>query len=147
LSVAPTHFGRCRERLESAIGKACDPELPWPGRVGATIRAALDLAAADPDAGRTLTEGSGHRGVDDEEFAGLVDYLAGLLARDAPPRNQRLPDAPTVVIRACRQVNLVLESGPGAGLAAIAPDLTFLALMPYLGFAEARHWSQPSAAA
>jgi hypothetical protein len=147
VSGATTYFGRCRERLELVIGSACGTDAEWPARVGAAVRAALELAATDPEAGRTLTEGAGHRGVDDEEFATLVDHLAGLLTRGAPPRNERLPDAPTVVIRIARQINLELEARGGHKLAAIAPDLTFLALMPYLGFAEARRWAQPTAAA
>jgi hypothetical protein len=142
-----THFGRCRERLEIAIEAACEGQSGWPARVAAGVRAAVALAAADPDLGRTLTEGAGHRHHDDEEFAALVDHLAQLLARGAPPRNRRLPDAPTVVIRIARQVNLELEAGRVAALPSIAPDLTFLALMPYLGFAAARRWSQPTATA
>jgi hypothetical protein len=142
-----THFGRCRQRLEEAIEAACGNQESWPAHVASGVRAAVELAAADPDLGRTLTEGAGHRHHDDEEFAALVDQLAELLARDAPPRNRRLPDAPTVVTRIARQVNLELEAGRAAALPAIAPDLTFLALMPYLGFAAARRWSQPTATA
>jgi hypothetical protein len=142
---APTHFGRCRARLERAIGQACQGADGWPAAVAASVRAALALAASDPDAGRTLTAGAGRRGPDDEGFAELVDHLAALLGRDAPPRHARLPDARTVIVRIARQVNLELESGRGEDCEAIASDLTFLALMPYLGFAEARRWSQPTA--
>jgi hypothetical protein len=140
------HFERCRRRLELAIAEACAGQASWPGKVGAALRAALELAAADPDTGRTLTEGAGSR-QEDEEFAAMVASLASWLGRDAPPRNQRLPDAPTVVSRIARQVNLELEAGRAASLVDIAPDLTFLALMPYLGFAGARRWSQPTATA
>lgn len=142
-----TYFGHCRERLEAAIEEACEGQVGWPARVSCAVRAALGFAAADPDAGRTLTEGARLHRRENEEFAVLVDRLAAQLARGAPPRNQRLPDAATVVTRIARQVNLELEAGRGPTLAAIAPDLTFLALMPYLGFAEARRWAQPTAAA
>lgn len=142
-----THFGRCRERLEVAIAEACEGRADWPARVAAAVRAVVELAAADLDVGRTLTEGAGHRHDDNEEFVSLVEHLATLLARDAPPRNRRLADAPTVVARIARQVNLELEAGRGPSLPSIAPDLTFLALMPYLGFADARRWSQPTATA
>ena len=142
-----THFGRCRRRLEVAIEEACEGHASWPARVAAAVRAAVELAATDPDAGRTLTEGAGRRRDDDEELLALVDRLATLLDRGAPPRNRRLPDASALVMRIARQVNLELESGRGSALPAVAPDLTFLALMPYLGFAEARRWSQPTAAA
>ncbi len=109
------------------------------------MRAALELAAVDPDTARTLTEAAG-RHPEDDEFAAMVDDLAAWLDAEAPPRNPRLPDAPTVVIRVARQVNLKLEAaGRGPSVDSVAADLTFLALMPYLGFAEARRWSQPTA--
>lgn len=142
-----SHFGRCRQHLEAAIEGACEGQADWAARVAAAVRAAVDLAAAEPDVGRTLTERAGHRHDDDEEFQALVDHLAAMLIHGAPPRNRRLPDASTVVTRIARQVNLELEAGRARSLPAIAPDLTFLALMPYLGFADARRGSQPTATA
>lgn len=142
-----THFGHCRRRLELAIEEACEAQATWPARVAAAVGAAVELAAEDPDAGRTLTEGAGRRRGDDEELQAMVDHLAALLEHGAPPRNRRLPAAPTLVMRIARQINLELEAGRGPTLPAVAPDLTFLALMPYLGFAEARRWSQPTATA
>jgi len=142
-----THFGRCRRRLEFAIEEACQGQATWPARVAAAVGAAVELAAADPDAGRTLTEGAGRRHGDDEELLALVDRLAALLESGAPPRNRRLPAAPTLIMRIARQINLELEAGRGPDLPVVAPDLTFLALMPYLGFAEARRWCQPTATA
>jgi hypothetical protein len=142
-----TQFGRCRLRLEAAIEEACEGQTSWPARVAAAVRAAVELAAANPDVGRILTERAGRRHDDDGEFLALVDHLAALLANGAPSRNRRLPDAPKVVTRIARQVNLELEAGSSSTLAAVVPDLTFLALMPYLGFADARRWSQPTATA
>lgn len=142
-----THFGRCRRRLEVAIEEACEGQATWPARVAAAVGAAVELAAADPDAGRTLTEGAGRLHGDDEELLALVDRLATLLEHGAPPRNPRLPAAPTLVLRIARQINLELEAGRGPTLSTVTPDLTFLVLMPYLGFAEARRWSQPTATA
>jgi hypothetical protein len=139
-----TQFDRCRRRLEFAIEEACEGQVTWPARVAAAVRAAVELAAADPDAGRTLTAGAGPRHGDDKELLALVDRLATLLESGAPPRNRRLPAAPTLVMRIARQINLELEAGRGPTLPAVTPDLTFLALMPYLGFAEARRWSQPA---
>jgi hypothetical protein len=139
-----THFGRCQARLEAAIDEACAGRASWPEKVAAAIRAALEHAAREPEGGRTLTEAAG-RHPEDEEFEAMVERLASRLAAGAPPRNPRLPDAPTVVARIARQVNLELEAGREDHLAEVAPDLTFLALMPYLGFAEARRWSQPTA--
>jgi hypothetical protein len=139
---------RCGERLERAVADACEREGDWPSAVSAGIRAALELAAADPASALVLTERASSRWREDEpEFVALVDRLAALLSRGAPPRNPRLPDARAVVARIAMQVNLELEAGQGRRLTELAPDLTFLALMPYVGFAGARRGSQSTATA
>jgi hypothetical protein len=139
-----THFGRCRSRLERVVEEASKEQSSWPAKVRAAIGAAVELAGTDLDLGRTLTEAAG-RHPEDEEFASMVDRLAAWLERGAPGRNPRLPDAPTVVRRIARQVNLELEEGRDPASGSLGPDLVFLALMPYLGFAEARRWAQPTA--
>jgi hypothetical protein len=139
-----THFGRCRDRLELAIEEASGAQSSWPAKVRAAIGAAVELAATDLDLGYTLTEAAG-RHPEDGEFASMVDRLAAWLERGAPSRNPRLPDAPTIVRRIARQVNLELEAGRDPSSGSLGPDLVFLALMPYLGFAEARRWAQPTA--
>ncbi len=142
--VAPD-FARCRERLERAVAAACAGRRDWPSAVAAGVHAAVRFAAADPEAALTLTARAAARWQAREpEYVAAVDHFARLLSANAPPRNPRLPDAPAVVARIFRQVNLELEAGRAAELTEVAPDLTFLALMPYLGFAGARHWSQPA---
>jgi len=141
-------FGRCRCRLERAVAGSCEPRAGWPSSVVAAIHAAIELAAADPGAALTLTDRAGARWRRREpEFVAMVDHFARLLSRGAPPRNPRLPDPRAVVARIARQVNLQIEAGRAGELREIAPDLTFLALLPYVGFAGARHWSAVPAAA
>jgi hypothetical protein len=143
-----TEFGRCRARLELAVANACDHDLDWPSAVVAGVHAAVEFAAADPAAALVLTAATNGRPSDGApEFGALVDHFARLLSRAAPPPNPRLPDAPVVIARIARQVKLQIEVGRSERLMEIAPDLAFLALMPYVGYASARRWSQPVATA
>lgn len=145
---AAAEFERCRARLEKAVADSCGPDAEWPDAVAAGIHAALEFAAGDPAAARVLTAGAIARERGEEpHFAAMVDHLAGLLSAGAPPPNPRLPDALGVITRIARQVNLEIEAGRAREMIQIAPDLTFLALLPYLGFSEARRWAQPTATA
>lgn len=145
---AATEFGHCRGRLERAVAAACVPGGDWAGNVSRAIAAVIAFAAADPAAALTLTGRASSRWREREpEFTAMVEDFAALLDHGAPPRNPRLPDAAAVVARIARQVNLQLEAGRAEETADLAPDLTFLALMPYVGFAGARRWAQPTATA
>jgi hypothetical protein len=145
---AAGEFARCRARLEEAVAGSCEPGAEWPDAVAAGIQAALEFAAADPAAARVLTVGAIAREQGQEpHFAAMVDHLAGLLGAGAPPPNPRLPGAPGVITRIARQVNLEIEAGRVGEMIEVAPDLTFLALLPYLGFSEARRRAQPTATA
>jgi hypothetical protein len=141
-------FDRCRERLERAVAESCEPHEDWPHAVTGAIYAALEFAAADPAAALVLTASAvARRHQPEPAFVAMVDHFAALLGRGAPPPNPRLPDAATVVTRIARQVNLQVEAGRVEEMMEIAPDLTFLALMPYLGFTGARRWSHPTTTA
>jgi hypothetical protein len=141
-------FDRCRARLEQAVAASCELHEDWPSAVTGGIYAALEFAAADPAAALLLTGNAiARRHEPEPAFVAMVDHFAGLLGRGAPPPNPRLPDAATLLTRIARQVNLQIEAGRVGEMMEIAPDLTFLALMPYLGFSEARRWSHPTATA
>lgn len=141
-------FERCRERLERAVTAAGGVGGDWSGGVARGIHAVLEFARADPAAALVLSDRATTRWRRREPaFAAMVDRFAALLERGAPPRNPRLPDAHTLVALVARQVNLGIEAGRAGQLLEIEPDLTFLALFPYLGFAEARRRAQPTAIA
>jgi hypothetical protein len=135
----PERFATCRERFERAIAGTCEEAGDWPGSVVRGVYAALELAVEDPAAALVLSERSAARWRErDPDFAAMVDRFAAMLDRDAPPPNPRLPDAHGVVLCIASQVSLRIEVGRGEELMEIAPDLAFLALLPFVGFAEAR---------
>jgi hypothetical protein len=142
------HFAACQERLELAIADACEAAGDWRGAVVGGVYAALELAAEDPAAALVLSERPAARWKEREpSFVAMVERLAALLSRDAPPSNPRLPAAETIVLCIARQVSLRIEVGRGEEMMEIAPDLAFLALMPFVGYAEARRCAQLTATA
>lgn len=135
----PERFAACQERLEQAVAEACEQAGDWQGAVVRGVYAALELAAEDPGAALILSERSTARWRErDPAFVAMVDRFATMLGRDAPPSNPRLPDAQGVVLCIASQVSLRIEVGRGEEMMEIAPDLAFLALLPFVGFAEAR---------
>lgn len=141
-------FAGCRARLELEVGRACAREREWSRRIVAGVYAALEYAAADPAAALVLTERATVRWKRREpEFTAMVERFARRLARGAPAANPRLPDPETVVVCLARQVNQRIEAGRAAQMMEIAPDLAFLALLPFVGYAGAQRCSQPTAVA
>lgn len=141
-------FAEARARLELAVGAACESHEEWSARITAGVYAAIELAAADPDGALVLTKQASARWRRREpDFASMVICFARRLAHGAPPANPRLPDPHVVVVCLARQVNQRIEAGHAAQMMEIAPDLAFLALLPFVGFSGAQRWSQPSAVA
>jgi hypothetical protein len=138
-------FRRCRKRLERRIDRACDPDQPWPARASAGIHAALDFARTDPTAAWVLTVHATVRRLDGgATFGEMVDRLAGIFSRGAPEPRQPPPLSPeNVVIRIARQAHRQIEAGET--VVDISADLIFFALTPYVGYAEAKRWSERGA--
>jgi hypothetical protein len=135
--------------LQDAVSTACGEQAEWQAKVAAGIRAALEFAAADPAAVHALTIDARRQAPDDGNRAEeVVRYFAGMLGNVAPAE-RRFPistdegtiEAIAMVIRG------QLLSGTTDELPELAPDLTYLALMPYMGLAEARRRTEalPSA--
>jgi hypothetical protein len=141
-------FEACRAALERTVRTSCAGEEEWPRTIVAAIDAALEFAAESPTAAQVLTERAGERWKEREpHFTAMVERLAELLARGAPPANPRLPTPQGVVLCIVKLVNLRVESRRPHEVTKIAPDLAFLALLPFVGFAGAQRWSQQTAAA
>lgn len=132
-------FGQLRIRLETA----CAGQPDWPSGTAAAIGAALELAAADPDAVRVLvTDALAEGKVGFAHYERLISYLCDLLrpGRDECPGAERLPAeteralAGGVAMLVAQRVDL----GRYAELPALAPEAIQFVLTPYLGIDEAR---------
>jgi hypothetical protein len=129
--------------IEAAIVDHCAPELEWPARIAAGIRAALAFTAANPDAARALMIDSR---VDESEEAGdylrMIGRFAEMLGQQAP-HAQRLPASSdrAVVSAIATIVSSHVRAGTIERLANGGTDMIFLVLLPYVGFEEASRWS------
>jgi hypothetical protein len=130
--------------LQEAIARACAGKTPWEAKVAAGVRAALEFAAAHPDATRALTirarREAGEAGDREQE---LIRYFSRLLG-DVTPAEVRYPISTDegLIESIATAVRGHLVSGDAGGLPALAPELTYLALMPYTGMAGARRWAE-----
>ena len=136
-------FAGSLEQLHIAVSGGWGSEGEWAARFAASIRAALAFAIANPDAARALTVRS--RGADADEYQ---DLIAGFSARlsQVPPADLR-PAASTdtaVVSSIASVVGDHVRSDRIERLDEVAPDLVCLALLPYVGFDEARRWADRS---
>jgi hypothetical protein len=126
--------------LQGAVSAACGREAEWEAKVAAGIRAALEFAAAEPAAVHALTIDARRQAQEAGDRAEeVVRYFAEMLERVAPAE-KRFPistDEGTVESIAM-VIRGQLIAGTTGELPQLAPELTYLALMPYTGLAEAR---------
>ena len=135
--------------LQGAVSRACARQVEWEAKVCAGIRAALDFCAAEPLAARALTinarrqdgVGEGH---EQELFNYFADQLAGVTpdeARFPISTDEGVIESISVAVRG----HLIADTAEQ--LPELAPELVYLALMPYTGLAGARHWAESHALA
>ena len=136
-------FDSAFARLQVQIESACVAEAGWPAQVAAGIQAALEFAASDPLAARTLTTAAlagGRAGYDryDRMISHLSEWL--LPGRDLRPEGKRLPEITekAMVGGVAMLVAQRVDLGRQAELPALVPEAVQFALTPYLGTAEAR---------
>jgi hypothetical protein len=138
-TAAVENFESAIARIESTVLAACDQAAEWPAGVTAGIHAALDFMIANPAAARTLTIDSRSGGAEqDADYAEMIGRFAALLGAGAP-RSDRQPASSdrSVVSVIAAIVSCHVRTGTVDSLSDGDPDLVFLALLPYLGFAEA----------
>jgi hypothetical protein len=132
-------FGSAIARIERAVVESCDERAEWPARIAAGINSATDFMVANPAAARALAVQS--RSGEDAGDAGYVEMIgrfAGLLGAGAP-RPERLPASSdeAIVTLIAAIFSCHVRAGTVDALSSRDPDLVFLALLPYVGFAEA----------
>lgn len=122
--------------------RACKAEAEWPAQVSAGIYAGVDFAVANPELARSLTIDVAAELGSPSDYERLVSRLAGLIQVRAPV-GARLPGATDEALVG-GMVGLVgdhIRLGRYARLRELRPELVLLALLPYLGFAEAQRWA------
>jgi hypothetical protein len=129
--------------IEGAVVESCAAHSEWPARIAAGINGAIEFAISNPAVARKLAVDS--RAVAPPEgstYPEMIQRLSALLGAGAP-RSERLPASSdeSIVWVIAAIVSCHVRSGTVDSLAEGDPDLVFLALLPYVGFAEACRWS------
>lgn len=126
-------FSASFDQLEREVRKACARHVEWEARVSAGIMAVLEFAAVNPAETRVLTVWGAGRG--DE----VIVYFSQLLTQVAPVE-RRFPISTdrAVVESIAMMVRSHLLASSTDELPGLAPDMVYLALMPYTGLEGAR---------
>jgi hypothetical protein len=128
--------------LQQAVLDACRRQVKWEAKIVAGIDAALDFAAANPAKAIALTVNARRPAFGDRNpeqvvlahFAGLLDEVAPA-ERPLPVSTNR-----SVVESIAALVRGHLLAGTEDQLPEVAPDLVYLALLPYLGLEGTKRW-------
>jgi hypothetical protein len=132
-------FGRLVESLEAAVAAACAAREEWPEQIAAGVYAGVDFAIDHPALADALAGTERSPDSPDAAYHRVIERLARLISRDAPV-GSRLPGSTDEALVA-GIVGLVgdhLRVGRPDDLRQLRPDLVLIALLPYLGFDEAR---------
>jgi len=132
--------------LELAVVDACSRDGEWPAQVAAAIYAGVDFAIAHPVIAQLVTVEEDPAGVGATHYERMISRLAGLIRAKAPVE-ARLPGSTDEAL-VSGIVGLVgdhIRIDRPERLAELRPELVLLALLPYLGFAEAQRWSNQAA--
>jgi hypothetical protein len=137
-----TYYASSVEQLQTEVLEACGAHSDWPARVAAGIYAALDFAAANPEAARDLAV-EARTEVAGAEYSRMVDTFTEVFATEVPRERQLAGAMDQALISAIAMVvgdHLRTESADR--LNDLGPELVHLALLPYLGFDEAKRWAE-----
>lgn len=137
-------FSASFHQLQDAVRKACRRQAKWEGKVVAGIEVALEFAATQPGKALALTVEArrpafGERNPEQvvlAYFAERLSMVAPAAARKPISTDESIVESIAVFIRGH------LLGGTEAELPATAPDLVYLALMPYLGLKETKRWAE-----
>lgn len=137
-------FSASFHQLQDAVRRACRRQVAWEGKVVVGIEVALEFAAAEPGKALALTVEArrpdfGERNPEQvvlAYFAERLSAVAPTAARKPISTDQSIVESIAVFIRGH------LLGGTEARLPATAPDLVYLALIPYLGLEETKRWAQ-----
>ncbi len=137
-------FERSFDELKGLVTAACGEQGEWEAKVVAAVRAVAEFAAASPKKALALTVEARRPRADGRAAADeVVAYFAKLLAEVAPSERRAPISTDASVVEAIAMiVRGHLIAGTSELLPESAPDLVYLALVPYLGIAETRGWTK-----
>jgi hypothetical protein len=138
--AAPGEFSASFELLRKEVRKACSRHTRWESRVSAGIQAALEFAAANPARAQALViDGRGDR---QEE---VIEHFTEMLGDVAPSDRFPISTDRAIVGSIATIVRSHLLADSAGQLPRLAPDLVYLALMPYVGLVGARQGAETAA--
>jgi hypothetical protein len=135
-------FSMSLEQLQVAVGKSCADGGPWADRFAGGIRAALAFAVANPTAARALIDSRIADPDSTRDYRELIEHFSAQLRECVPPSDRLSPSSEKALVGSIAGVvSGCLHSGDTDRLDEVAPMLIYLALLPYVGFDEAKHHS------
>jgi hypothetical protein len=142
-----TDFSTSFEQLKGRVREACAGQEEWPARIAAGIHAAVDFCVANPDAAQALVIDT-RTATGEGDYLEMVDGFAEFL--DGEARSGRASAGPTDEALVAALATIVahhIRSERLDRLEEAVPELVCLALLPYLGFEQAKGWADVTARA
>jgi hypothetical protein len=135
-------FSASFHELQQAVLASCRRQVKWEAKVVAGIDAVLEFAAASPAMATALTVNArrpafGERNPEQVVLAHFVGLLAELTPAERPlpvSTDRSIVESIAAVVRGH------LLAGTENELPEVAPDLVYLALLPYLGLEGTKRW-------
>jgi hypothetical protein len=138
-------FSASLDQLRKDVQRACSRQSGWEARVVAGITAALEFAAAHPGETRALTIDAHRTDAAGDRQDDVIAYFTKLFA-DAVPSEKLFPITSDRAMIA--SIAMIIRShlvvGSVSDLPDLAPDLSYLILMPYTGLTVARREAERS---
>jgi hypothetical protein len=137
-------FSASFHELQQAVLDSCRRQVRWEAKVVAGIDATLEFAATSPSKAIALTVNARRPAFGDRNPEQVVlAHFAGLLD-EVTPAERPLPVSTdrSIVESIAAVIRGHLLAGTEAQLPDVAPDLVYLALLPYLGLEGTKRWVQ-----
>jgi hypothetical protein len=135
-------FSASFHELQQAVLDSCRRQVKWEAKLVAGIEATLGFAATNPAKAVALTVSArrpafGERNPEQVVLAHFVDLLG-----EVTPAERPLPVSTdkSIVESIAAVVRGHLLAGTEDQLPEVAPDLVYLALLPYLGLEGTKRW-------
>lgn len=141
-----SEFSTSLEQLKVRVREACAGQDEWPARIAAGIQGAVEFCVSNPNAAEVLvidTKVAGGEG----DYLEMVDGFAQFIEEEVgPAERSAVPGDEALVGAIASIVAYHLRSERLDRLEEAVPELVCLALLPYLGFDDAKGWAEKTVA-